>query len=107
MGHCCLTFIFKIINDNLGVRQEGPNTESDLEWIDLVGIDRVATSNKKKLVLAKMNYQQRLEKNVDEENVAENVDENVDGKNVNEIDELEHFIKNYSIVQYSIRKRAI
>ena len=55
-----------------------------------------------------MNYQQRLEKNVDEENVAENVDENVDnGKSVNEIDELEHFIKNYSIVQYSIRKRAI
>ena len=50
-----------------------------------------------------MNYQQRLEKNVDEENV----DENVDGKSVNEIDELEHFIKNYSIVQYSIRKRAI
>ena len=49
-----------------------------------------------------MNYQQRLEKNVDEENVAENVDENVDGKSVNEIDELEHFIKNYSIVQYSI-----
>ena len=54
-----------------------------------------------------MNYQQRLEKNVDEENVAKNVDENVDGKSVNEIDELEHFIKNYSIVQYSIRKRAI
>jgi len=98
-------FTVKIINDNLGVCQKGPNTESDLEWIDLVGIDRVATSNKKKLVLAKMNYQQRLEKNVDEKNVAD--DENVDGKSANEIDELEHFIKNYSVVQYSIRNWVI
>ena len=52
-----------------------------------------------------MNYQQ--EKNVDENNVAENIDENVDGKSANEIDELEHFIKNYSVVQYSIRNRVI
>ena len=50
-----------------------------------------------------MNYQQRLEKNVD----VENVDKNVDEKSVNEIDELEHFIKNYSIVQYSIRNRVV
>ena len=52
-----------------------------------------------------MNYQQRLEKNVDEKNVAD--DENVDGKSDNEIDGLEHFIKNYSVVQYSIRNRVI
>jgi len=52
-----------------------------------------------------MNYQQRLEKNVDEKNVAD--DENVDGKSANEIDELEHFIKNYSVVQYSIRNWVI
>ena len=50
-----------------------------------------------------MNYQQ--EKNVDEKNVAD--DENVDEKGANEIDELEHFIKNYSVVQYSIRNRVI
>ena len=52
-----------------------------------------------------MNYQQRLEKNVDEKNVAD--DENVDGISANEIDGLEHFIKNYSVVQYSIRNRVI
>ena len=82
----------------------------------MVGIDRVATSNKKKLVLAKMNYQQRQEnifsneqntenddvENGDKENADRNESEIVDGSVIDN-DELEHFIQNYSIVQYSIR----
>ena len=113
------TIIFQIVSDifeenRIRGSQEGQNGESDLEWIDLVGIDRVATSNKKKLVLAKMNYQQRQEKNfsgeesldqIADENLEKNVDKkcNVDDSGEKSDDELEHFIQNYSVVQYSIR----
>ena len=58
-----------------------------------------------------MNYQQRQnfsdEKNhdkIEDKNVEKNVDKkcNVDDSGGNSDDELEHFIQNYSVVQYSI-----
>ena len=86
----------KIINDK-------PAPESDLEWIDLVGIDRVATSNKKKLILAKVNYNELIVNDspkVDEDDTPKLDD--VESED-SEVDDLKHFIKNYEIIQYSIR----
>ena len=64
-----------------------------------------------------MNYQQRqnfsdeknhdkiADKNAEDKNLEKNVDKkcNVDDSGGNSDDELEHFIQNYSVVQYSIR----